>query len=61
MSLNEKLLSKSKRSSDTLSHSDKVIESTVDYVAAKKPQDKKGLGAVSKYTTLFPEKVCQFR
>jgi hypothetical protein len=61
VSLNEKLLSKNKRSSDAISHSDEVIESTVDSVAAKNPQNKKGLGALSKYTTLFPEKVCQFR
>lgn len=61
VSLNEKLLSKSKRSSDAISHSDKVIESTVDSVAAKNPQNKKGLGALSKYIALFPEKVCQFR
>lgn len=58
VNLNEKLLAQGKRSSDTSSHSDRVIESTEEFVASKEPQNKKGLGALSKYTTLFPEKVC---
>ncbi|XP_042988908.1 protein SABRE isoform X2 [Carya illinoinensis] len=57
VNLNEKFLSKSKRSSST-SHSDKVIDSTVDSVAAKRPQGKQTLAALSKYTIMFPEKVC---
>ncbi len=61
VNLNEKLLSKSKSSSDTFSHSDKVMESTVDSVGAKRPQKKQALVALSKYTSMFPEKVCQFR
>lgn len=60
MNLNEKFLSKSKRSSST-SHSDKVIDSTVDSVAAKRPQGKQTLAALSKYTIMFPEKVCHYR
>lgn len=57
MSLNEKFLSKSKRSSNT-SHSDTVIDSTVDSVDVKRPLGKQTLVALSKYTTMFPEKVC---
>lgn len=60
VSLNEKLLSKSKRSSDT-SHSAKDTESTIDSVSAKRPQNKQTLVKLSKYTTVFPEKVCQCR
>lgn len=58
MNLNEKLLSKSKSSSDTFSHSDKVMDSTVDSVGAKSPQKKQALVGLSKYTSMFPEKVC---
>lgn len=57
MSLNEKFLSKSKRSSNT-SHSDTVIDSTVDSVDVKRPLGKQTLVALSKYTAMFPEKVC---
>ncbi|GMY06946.1 protein SABRE isoform X1, partial [Fagus crenata] len=58
VNLNEKLLSKRKSSPDTFSHSDKVMESTVDSVGAKRPQKKQALVALSKYTSMFPEKVC---
>lgn len=58
VNLNEKLLSKSKSSSDTFSHSDKVMDSSVDSVGAKSPQKKQALVGLSKYTSMFPEKVC---
>ncbi|KAK9930184.1 hypothetical protein M0R45_027233 [Rubus argutus] len=61
VNLNEELLSKSKSSSNTLSDPDKAIESTIDSVASKKAQKNQQLiAAISKYTTLFPEKVCNF-
>lgn len=61
VNLNEELLSKRKSSSNTSSDPDKAIESTIDSVASKKAQKKQQMiAAISKYTTLFPEKVCEF-
>jgi hypothetical protein len=61
VNLNEELLSKSKSSSNTLSDPDKALESTIDSVASKKAHKKQQMiAAISKYTTLFPEKVCEF-
>ncbi|KAM5575295.1 protein SABRE [Rosa sericea] len=58
VNLNEELLSKSKSSSNTSSDPDKALESTTDSIASKKAQKKQQtIDAISKCTTLFPEKV----
>ncbi|KAB2616979.1 hypothetical protein D8674_012848 [Pyrus ussuriensis x Pyrus communis] len=58
VNLNEEMLSKSKSSSQTSSQPDNVLGSTTDSVASKKPHKKQQMiVALSKYTSLFPEKV----
>ncbi|XP_070682490.1 protein SABRE-like [Malus domestica] len=58
LSLNEEMLSKSKSSSQTSSQADNVLGSATDSVASKKPHKKQQMiVALSKYTSLFPEKV----
>lgn len=60
LSLNEELLSKKKKSSDVSSQTDKM-GSTVDSAAVKNPQkNQAAVLALSKYTSIFPEKVCDF-
>lgn len=60
MSLNEELLSKSKKSSDT-THTDKGMESTIGSGAAPKPHKKQALlVALTKNASIFPEKVSDF-
>ncbi|KAJ0025914.1 hypothetical protein Pint_07300 [Pistacia integerrima] len=57
--LNEELLSKEKRSPDTFVRTQKVIEPTSDSVASVKPDKKQAsLAALTKYASIFPEKVC---
>ncbi|RXH92588.1 hypothetical protein DVH24_033484 [Malus domestica] len=58
VNLNEELLSKSKSSSQTSFQPDNVLGSATDSVASKKPHKKQQMiVALSKYTSLFPEKV----
>ncbi|XP_050158552.1 protein SABRE-like isoform X12 [Malus sylvestris] len=58
VNLNEELLSKSKSSSQTSFQPDNVLGSSTDSVASKKPHKKQQMiVALSKYTSLFPEKV----
>ncbi|KAJ7965889.1 Golgi-body localization protein domain isoform 1 [Quillaja saponaria] len=59
VNLNEQLLSKTKRSQNTSLDSDRVIWPSVDSTTAKKLQKKQeAVAALSKYTSMFPEKVC---
>lgn len=59
MNLNEEMLLKSKSSSHSSSHSDEVIDSTVGSSDTKKTHKKQQLvAALSKYTSMFPDKVC---
>lgn len=55
MNLNEALLSKNKKSSDTYSTD---MEQTIDSVAGKNPPRKQA--SLSKYSSMFPEKVGEF-
>ncbi|KAM1120061.1 hypothetical protein ACFX2J_043987 [Malus domestica] len=58
VNLNEEMLSKSKSSSQTSSQPDNFLGSATDSVASKKPHKKQQMiVALSKYTSLFPEKV----
>ncbi|XVF39663.1 hypothetical protein PTKIN_Ptkin01aG0051500 [Pterospermum kingtungense] len=59
VNLNEELLSKNKKSPDVLSQTEKAKESTVDSATTKKPQKKQPpILAVTKYNSMFPEKIC---
>ncbi|KAF3447266.1 hypothetical protein FNV43_RR12446 [Rhamnella rubrinervis] len=59
VNLNEEMLSKSKSSSQSSSHSDKVMGSTVGSLDPKKTHKKQQVAvALSKYMSIFPEKVC---
>lgn len=61
VNLNEGLLLKSKSSSEPPSGSDRVIESSTDSVATKKPAKRQqALASFSKYSSMFPEKVANF-
>lgn len=61
VNLNEELLAKNKKSPDVSSQTDKVKESTTDSLLAKKPDKKQAaILALSKHTSIFPEKVCAF-
>lgn len=57
MNLNEELFSKSKKGTDTSFPADKTVESTADSLPTAKPQKKQALASLSKYTSVFPEKV----
>ncbi|KAK9271467.1 hypothetical protein L1049_027058 [Liquidambar formosana] len=58
VNLNEELFLKNKTSSDTFSHTDEVIGSTVDSGPDKKLHKKQpALAPLTKYTSLVPEKV----
>lgn len=56
MNLNEQLFLKKTSSSNT-SHTDEVIGSAVDSVPARRPDKKQVLASLTKYTSIFPEKV----
>ncbi|OMO57566.1 hypothetical protein COLO4_35270 [Corchorus olitorius] len=59
VNLNEELLSKKKKQSDAFSESDKVAGLTADSLTTKKPQKKEAaILALTKYTSMFPEKIC---
>ncbi|WRX31391.1 FMP27/BLTP2/Hobbit [Theobroma cacao] len=59
VNLNEELLSKNKKSSDVFSETDRVTGLTADSVTKKKPQKKQAaILALTKYTSVFPEKIC---
>ncbi|GAV66856.1 Fmp27_GFWDK domain-containing protein/Apt1 domain-containing protein [Cephalotus follicularis] len=59
VNLNEELLSKKQSSSYMISHTDKIMETTIDSVAAKKPHKKQAaVLSLTKYASMFPEKVC---
>ena len=61
MNLNEELLSKNKKPPDVFSQTDKVKRSTADSLTTKKLQKKQAaILALTKYTSIFPEKVCAF-
>lgn len=56
LNLNEELFLKKKSSPDTLSH---ASETTLESSTTKSPQEKKSpLLAITKFTSMFPEKVC---
>ncbi|KAE8666757.1 Protein SABRE [Hibiscus syriacus] len=58
VNLNEDLLSKNKKQ-DVLVQTDKVAGSTADFVTTRKPQKKQAaILALTKYTSMFPEKIC---
>ncbi|CAK9163638.1 unnamed protein product, partial [Ilex paraguariensis] len=58
LSLNEEMFLKKKSSSDAFSHIDEVLGSTVESDDAKKPHKKQiSISAITKYTSMFPEKV----
>lgn len=57
LNLNEELFSKSKKGTDTSFPSEETVESTADSLPAVKPQKKPALASLSKYTSVFPEKV----
>uniref|UniRef100_A0A5B7AFH2 FMP27/BLTP2/Hobbit GFWDK motif-containing RBG unit domain-containing protein n=1 Tax=Davidia involucrata TaxID=16924 RepID=A0A5B7AFH2_DAVIN len=58
LNLNEELFLKKKSSSDTYSHTDEVVGSTIESTTAKKPQKKQAsLLSITKYTSMFPEKL----
>ncbi|KAG6585348.1 Protein SABRE, partial [Cucurbita argyrosperma subsp. sororia] len=57
LNLNEELFSKSKKETDSSFPSDKTVESTADSQPTVKPQKKQPLASLSKYTSVFPEKV----
>lgn len=57
LNLNEELFSKSKKGTDTTFPSDKTVESTAESLPTVKPQKKQALASLSKYTSVFPEKV----
>lgn len=59
VNLNEELLSKSKSSSQSSSYSDNVMGSAVGSLDSKKTHKKQQEAvALSKYMSIFPEKVC---
>ncbi|XVF36567.1 hypothetical protein REPUB_Repub19eG0068700 [Reevesia pubescens] len=59
VNLNEELLSKKKKPPDVFSQTDKVKGSAADSVTTKKPQKKPAaILAFTKYTSMFPEKIC---
>ncbi|PPD77229.1 hypothetical protein GOBAR_DD25836 [Gossypium barbadense] len=59
VNLNEELLAKNKKPPDVSSQTDKVKESTADSLPAKKPDKKQAaILALSKHTSIFPEKIC---
>lgn len=61
MNLNEEMLSKSKSSSQSSSQSDKPVESTVRSLDSTKANKKQSVvAALSKYTSIIPEKVCEY-
>ena len=61
VNLNEELLAKKKKPHDVSSQTDKVTGSTADSVTTKKPQKKQAaILALTKYNSMFPEKVCAF-
>ena len=61
VNLNEELLSKNKKPQVGFSQTDKVKGSTADFVTTKMPQKKQAaILALTKYTSIFPEKVCAF-
>lgn len=60
VNLNDELFRKNKSSLDTFSSTDKNIGSSVDSGAAKRPHKKQqALASLTKYTSMFPEKVGQ--
>ncbi|RXH92590.1 hypothetical protein DVH24_033486 [Malus domestica] len=62
VNLNEEMLSKSKSSSQTSSQPDNFLGSATDSVASKKPHKKQQMiVALSKYTSLFPEKIFSYQ
>ncbi|PPR94338.1 hypothetical protein GOBAR_AA26327 [Gossypium barbadense] len=59
VNLNEELLAKNKKPPDVSSQTDKVKESTADSLPANKPDKKQAaILALSKHTSIFPEKIC---
>nr|XP_048331916.1 protein SABRE isoform X1 [Ziziphus jujuba var. spinosa] len=59
VNLNEEMLLKSKSSSHSSSHTDKVVDSTVGSLDSKKTHKEQQLvAALSKYSSIFPEKIC---
>lgn len=61
MNLNEEMLLKSKSSSHSSSHTDKVVDSTVGSLDSRKTHKEQQLvAALSKYSSIFPEKVREF-
>lgn len=59
VNLNEDMLSKNKGSLQPTSQSDKVLEATVASLDSGKENKKQSVVvALSKYTSIFPEKVC---
>lgn len=54
VNLNDELFVKNKKLADNSTHTDKVTGSTV---ISEEPPKKKALSSLSKYTTMFPEKV----
>ncbi|CAK9313018.1 unnamed protein product [Citrullus colocynthis] len=57
LNLNEELLSKSKKGTDTSFPSEETVGSTAESLPAVKPQKKQALASLSKYSSAFPEKV----
>ncbi|PON89822.1 FMP [Trema orientale] len=59
VNLNEEMLLKSKSSSQSSSQSDSAIESTVHSLDSRKAHKKQSISvALSKYTSIIPEKLC---
>lgn len=58
VNLNEELFVKNKSSADNFTHTDKVTGSTVNSGTSEEPPKNKALSSLSKYTSMFPEKVC---
>ncbi|XWS25397.1 hypothetical protein CRYUN_Cryun27aG0064900 [Craigia yunnanensis] len=59
VNLNEELLSKNKKPQVGFSQTDEVKGSTADFVTTKKPKKKQAaILALTKYTSMFPEKIC---
>lgn len=57
VNLNEELFVKNKSSADNSTHTDKVTGSTVNSGTSDEQPKKKALSSLSKYTSMFPEKV----
>ena len=57
VNLNEELFVKNKKLADNSTHTDKVTGSTGISGTSEEPPKKRGLSSLSKYTSMFPEKV----